>query len=541
MTTHFSRTGRLTGLALRRDRFKILIWILLLAGLMVGVAYKFTDIFGTQHEIAAIKDTLKSPAMVALLGAFKFTNNPSTAQIFSTEMVVFMAIAQIIMNIMLGIHATRGEEDQDITELVRSRAVGQLAPLSAAALELVIVNAIIAVIYGAGLGLSGMHGITTAGNWAVGIGLATVSLVFGLLGLVAAQLADHSASATGLTYGLFGLAYIVRMITDVQNPDYTWWSPLGWVEKISPYYHLNWLPIALSLITAIILFVLAASINLRRDLNAGALATRPGRRTASGFLRGPASLLWRREHNVIIGWIIGIAVLGMTYGSIYNTVGDMLKTNPTMQQVFGANVLHEANHAMLVNFTSTLVVLMAAVAAIPGIQLVYKLYSDETNGWLESLYARPLSRTRLFFSYVITGLLSSLVTFIGAISSLIFVGNATLDHPKDGLTMFEFWQSIWGQLPAILVFIGIAATIIGWWPRIRSLNWLYLGLGFITIYMGGMLKLPKWAQHLSPLGWMNKVPTHDVEWANFCWMLALSLALILLGWWGYRQRDLHMS
>lgn len=541
MTSRFARTGRLTGLALRRDRFRILIWVLILAGLMVGVAFKFTDIFGTQHEIAAIKDTLKSPAMVALLGAFKFKNDPSTAQIFSTEMVVFMAITQIVMNLMLGIHATRGEEDQGITELVRSRAVGQLAPLSAAALELVLVNALIAILYGVGLGFSNMHGITVAGNWAVALGLAAVSLVFGLLGLVTAQLADHSASATGLAYMIFGLTYIVRMITDIQNPDYTWWSPLGWVEKISPYYHPNWLPLLLSLVTAFILFVLAAVINLQRDLNAGALATRPGRRTASSFLRGPASLLWRREHNVIIGWIIGLAVLAMTYGSIYNSVGNMLKTNPTMQQVFGSNVLHEASHAMLVSFTSTLVILMAALAAIPGIQIIYKLYSDETNGWLESLYARPLSRTHLFFSYICTGLFSSLVAFGVAISSLILVGNATLRHPHDGLTTFEFWQSIWGQLPAVLVFIGIAAAIIGWWPKIRSLNWIYLGIGFISIYMGGMLKLPAWAQHLSPLGWMNKVPTHSVEWTNFSWMLALAVGLILLGWWGYQRRDLHMS
>src|SRR5699024_8322056 len=122
----------------------------------------------------------------------------------------------------------------------------------------------------------------------------------------------------------------------------------------------NWLPILLALITGLVLFGLAALINLHRDLNAGAIATKPGRRTASNFLRGPASLLWRREHNVIIGWIVGLAILAMTYGSIYNSVGNMLKTNPTMQQVFGANVVHEANHAMLVSFTSTLVILMAA-------------------------------------------------------------------------------------------------------------------------------------------------------------------------------------
>jgi len=184
---------------------------------------------------------------------------------------------------------------------------------------------------------------------------------------------------------------------------------------------------------------------------------------------------------------------------------------------------------------------MAALATIPGMQLIYKLYSDETNGWLESLYARPLSRTRLFFSYLCTGLLSSIVAFGVAVSSLILVGNATLSHPKDGLTRFEFWQAIWGQLPAILVFLGIATALIGWWPRLRTLNWLYLGIGFITIYMGGMLKLPKWLQHLAPLGWMNKVPSHNVEWSNFSWMIVLSIIFIFIGWWGYRQRDLHMS
>jgi len=334
--SRFGRTGQLIRLNFRRDRFRILMWIVLLAALMTSVAWKFEDIYGSTSEINAIKSTLESPGIVAMFGAFSFTGKVTTAEIFANEMLLFMALIQVVMNLALSVHATRAEEDLGITELVRAHAVGTLAPLAAAASELILVNGVLGVLYSLGLSAANMPGASTEGNWLIGLGLAATGLLFGILGLLTAQVADHSSSATGLAYTLFGVSYLARMITDVQHPKLTWWSPLGWVEKLAPYNNPHWSPIWLSLGLAAILLWLAFLANNHRDLGAGAITTRPGRDHASALLRGPASLVWRRQRNVIIAWIVAVIIFGIAYGTVFNTIGDILKTNPTMQRVFGS-------------------------------------------------------------------------------------------------------------------------------------------------------------------------------------------------------------
>lgn len=538
--SQYHKTGLLLRLNCRRDRWRIVIWIAVLAALMASVAAKFDGIYGTPHEIEAIRQTLASPGIVAMFGAFHFTGRVTTAEIFANEMLLFMALIQVIMNLTLSIHATRNDEDQGVTELIRAHTVGALAPLAAAMGELVIINGGLSVLYGLGLQLAHMPGATTSGNWLIGLGLGTTGLLFGTVGVLTAQLADHAASATGLAYALFGISYLARMITDVQHPQSTWWSPLGWIEKLSPYQQPNWTPVGLSLLLTFVVLGCAVFANAHRDLGAGALTTRPGRRTASPLLRGPLSLIWRQQRNIFIGWLLGITLFGVAYGTVFNTIGNILKTNPTMQQVFGRAMVHDANHQILLNFTSLLAIVMASVAVIPGLQLVLKLHTDETHGWLEALYARPLSRSRLLVSYVSSALGLSTVAYIGGLAGVIVTGNASLDHVQDGISTAEFWQTIAAQLPMIWVFLALGVGLVGWVPRIKALSWGYLALGFIAIYMGGLLQLPTWVQRLAPTGWMPRVPVHAVNWTTFSWMVALSVLVLFLGWLGYHRRDLQL-
>ncbi|MFC6288839.1 ABC transporter permease [Levilactobacillus angrenensis] len=539
--TRYGRTGQLVRLNFRRDRFRILMWILILAALMASVAWKFEGIYGTPREINAIKDTLASPGIVAMFGAFSFKGQVTTAEIFANEMLLFMALIQVVMNLALSVHATRAEEDLGITELVRAHAVGTTAPLLAATIELVIVNGLLGILYSVGLMAANMPGATTEGNWLIGLGLATTGLLFGILGLLTAQVADHAPSATGLAYAVFGISYLARMITDVQHPRLTWWSPLGWVEKLAPYNDPRWLPVGLSLLLAFVLLQLALLANSRRDIGAGAITTRPGRAQASAMLRGPATLIWRRQRNVIIAWIVAVIIFGVAYGTVFNTIGDILKTNPTMQQVFGAAMVHEANHKVLLSFTSLLAIVMAAVAIIPGMQLILKLHTDETRGWLEALYARPLSRTHVLFSYVGIAFVTSTLAFIGGLAGIVVMGDASLTHVKDGISATEFWHGVAAQLPEIWVFLALSVLLVGCWPRLKTLSWLYLALGFISVYMGSLLKLPDWVKNVTPTGWMPRVPQHALDWTTFSWMVVLAVVLILIGWLGYRRRDLQMS
>lgn len=536
--TNFARTWTLTRFGLRRDRFRLIIWIVILVGLMTGVAVQFGEIYGSQKEIDAIFETLKSPAMVSLLGSFSWEGHVTTADVFAGEMVVFMGLLQIVMNYSLAVRATRAEEDNGVTEMIRSHAVGKLAPPAAAACELLIVNLLIGLLYALGLSVSGMPGSDASGNWLFGIGLAATGLMFGMLALLTAQLSDHAASATGLAYLFLGIAYLVRMITDVSDPAYSWWSPIGWLEKTQPYFDNNWLPLLYFAIAAGLLFALAALASLHRDMGAGVIASRSGRTSASPLLAGSATLLLRLERRAIAAWILGLFAFGAMYGSIFNTIGDILKTNPTMQQVFGDAAVNSANHTILLNFLALLTIIFVALGSIPAVQIMNKLKGDEAKGWLETLYAKPLSRTKQYMSYLLIGAVSGAIVFLAGLGGSVLTGNSVLETEAERISGDEFCQAFLGMLPALLVTIAIAAFLVGWLPRLIGLSWLYLAYGFISQYMGDLLKLPDWAMQISPLGWGPNVPVKDVDWPTFWWMIALAAVLVVIGWIGYRRRDL---
>lgn len=538
--TNFARTGLLTRIGLKRDRLRLIIWIVFLAGFVTAVAAEFKDLYGTEKEINAILETLKGPAMASILGAFPWQGKITTADVFAGEMILFMAILQVIMNFSLAIHATRREEDEGMTEMIRARAVGKLAPLCGAVLELLLVNVLIGVLYAVGLSVSGMPGMDANGSWLFGLGLAAVGLSFGMLALVTAQLADNAAGATGLAYLLFGLAYLVRMMTDVNDPDYTWWSPLGWIEKLQVYGDNDWLPVLYLSLLALVLFILAAIANLQRDMGAGAISTRPGRRGASPILAGPATLLWRLERRSLLAWIVGMFAFGAMYGSVFNTIGDILKNNSTVQQLMGSAAVNDANHTIILNFMSLLVIIFAVLGSIPAVQIMNRLKGDEGRGLLEVVYAKPVSRVKQYFTYQLTGMVAGVCVFLAGIAGVVLMGNSMIEAGAERITGVEFWQTFLGQLPAVLMIVAVAAVLVGWLPRLTSLPWLLLAYGFMSLYMGNLLKLPKWAKQITPYGWVPKVPVKDVDWTTFWWMIALAGVLMTIGAIGYRRRDLDM-
>ncbi|WP_235017762.1 hypothetical protein [Pediococcus acidilactici] len=177
--------GLLTALNLRRDRLNIGVWVLVLAGLMASVAFKFETLYGTRQAIVSIKATLNTPAMQAFFGTFD-TPLKASGDLFATEMLVFMAIAMIAMNIYFAIRATRGEEDQGLTELVVAHDVGNWSIIMAALTELFTINAVTGVLYSLAIQFSSMAGVDANGAWLIGLSLAAGGLLFGMVGLLMA-------------------------------------------------------------------------------------------------------------------------------------------------------------------------------------------------------------------------------------------------------------------------------------------------------------------------------------------------------------------
>lgn len=531
----FKRTGLLIRLNLKRDWTKILIWTVTLAGLLTAIAAKFDGIYSTSKAIDSIVKTLKSPAMVSLFGAFTAKPPYTTAKIFATEMVVFMAIVMVIMNIMLAVATTRGEEDDGLLELVRAHAVGRLAPLTAGIVELTGLNFVLGILYGAGLQVSGMPGADTAGNWLIGFGLAAMGWLFGMLTLLIAQLADNAGETTMLSYAIFGVMYIARMSTDVSDPQTTWWIPFGWIEKLSIYQNNDWLPIFWMLLFGLVCAGLAATLNWRRDIGAGFIATRQGRRTASPFLAGPTTLLWRESRTALLAWTIGNLVLGAAYGSIFNTIGDLAKSNPMIKQLLGTSALAAANRVIVKNFIAILAIVIVVVALIPAVQTMLKLVSDENKGYLHQLYATATSRWHVWASYTGFALAEALLVYLAGLVGMYVTGLTVMTDPIKWGTYWQVWLA---YVPAMLVMVAAASLLAGWLPKWRYLAWFWVLYGFFSLYLGSLIKLPTWAKKVTPLGFVNKVPLKAIDWSTSWWLLGITVLILVIASIGYRRRDL---
>lgn len=533
----FQKTFFLTQFSFKRDWLRLSVWTVVLIGLFVGVAAKFNGLYGSKNAIEQIIKTLKTPAMVSLFG--KMPSGPyTTADVFASEMTVFMAIIAAIMNFYFIIHNTRGEEEDGILEMIQAHSVGRLSNLSAALLEVFILNLVIGLIYSLGLQFANLAGTDTNGNFLLGLGLGTVGFMFASIAAVIAQLTDNSRTASILSYLVFGIMYIARMITDVSHPKYTWLVPMGWVEKFSTYKDNNWLPVLLMLILSIIMTLLAFYLNSHRDVGSGLIATRAGKSHASIFLRGPISLSWRLNRVSILVWFFGIMILGATYGSVFNTIGDILKTNPMMKQLLDTKAINAANILIIKEFIALLVIVFAVLALVPGISLINYLKTGESKGYLEIIHATPTSRTRLYFSTLFLATLTSIAVFFGGLYGLYIGGNAVMSHHLD---LSIFLRSFYGYLSPLLVLIGISAFLIGWLPKLVAINYGYLILAFFIQYFGKLLKLPDWSSKISPFGFIDKVPVKNFDIATFWWQIGIAVILIGIGYIGYRRRDLIIN
>lgn len=533
----FQKTIFLTRFNLKRDWIKLTLWAVILIGLFVGVASKFTSLYGSKTSINQIIKTLKSPAMISLFG--KMPAGPyTTADVFASEMTVFMAIITAIMNYYFVIRNTRGEEESGILEMIQAHSVGRLSNLLATLLESFILNFGIGLIYAFGLQFANLTGTDANGNSLLGLGLGACGFMFASIAAVVAQLTDSARTATILSYAVFGIMYLSRMITDVINPSYTWYIPMGWVEKFSTYKSNNWLPVILMLILSIVLILLAFTLNEHRDIGSGLIVTKPGRKNASIFLRGPLSLLWRLNRLTILVWFFGIMILGISYGSVFNTIGDIVKTNPMIKQLLNTKAINAANILIIKQFLAILMIVFAVLALIPAISLINYLKTGESKGYLEIIHSTPTGRLKLFISTALLAILTNLSVFLAGSYGLYAGGNAVM---KQHLAWSFFMRGFWGYLPPMMIFLGISICLIGWLPNLISLNYGYLIAAFFIQYFGKLLKLPNWLNKLTPFGYIAKVPVKNFDPATFWWQLSIAVILIIIGYLGYRRRDLIIN
>ncbi|WP_338654874.1 ABC transporter permease [Sporosarcina psychrophila] len=528
----YKNTGTLSRLIIRRDCIRLPIWLLSLAILTFSIALSFTDLYATEQDRQAIAETMKNPAMTAMVGKGYGLENYTSGAMMAHQMLLFTAVAVAIMSILLVVRHTRADEEDGRIEMIRSLPTGRLSNLHATILVICGVNVIMALIIGIGLSVLNIEGMGMEGSLLYGAALAATGIFFTALTAVFAQISESSRGTTGLSFTALGIAYFIRAIGDVGNEGLSWFSPFGWVLGAQVYVNNYWWPILLTIGAALILVIVALYLNAIRDLGSGFLSSKPGKKHASAFLQSPLGLTLRLQRTSLIAWAIGMYVLGASYGSVLGDLDSFFEDIDIMKDL----IAPVEGLSLTEQFIPMLMSIMAMICTIPALMAMLKLIGEERKERTEHLLSRAVSRSRLMGSTFSVAIAVSFVMLSLTAIGLWSAGVVVIDG---GISFGMIYGAAMVYLPAIWIMIGFAVLLIGIAPRVTSLTWVYLLYSFIVVYLGGLLKFPEWMGNLSLYGHIPKLPVEGMNFMMFFILTVFAGVLVIVGFIGYSKRDIE--
>lgn len=528
----FQNTGENARLLLRRDRIRLPIWLIALTLLTVIVAFAYTELVPTEMERVTMAETMKNPAITAMFGPGYGLDDYDYGAIMGHQMLLFTALIVAIMSILQVTRHTRNEEENGRIEMIRSLPVGRLANLSATILVLFTTNVLLALLVGFGLHATGIESLDLQGSLLYGAVLAATGIFFTTLTVLFAQLLESSRGTAGLSFAFFGLFYLIRAVGDVGNETLSWFSPLGWILRSKVYVNNYWWPVLLTIGASLALTALAFYLNSIRDLEAGFIPTKPGRKTASIFLQNPLGLAARLQRSAIIAWVVGMFILGASYGSVLGDLETYLETLDLMQQM----LVPVEGFSLTEQFLPMLMAVIAMVGTIPALLMITRVRNEEIKNRTEHLLARAVSRTKIIGSFLLLSLAMGFLVLLFAAIGMWSAGTAAME---DTLSFNLFFNAAMVYFPALLIMVGVTVMLVGLFPGRTSLSWLYLGYSFFVVYLGRILQLPEWLAKLSPFGHTPQYPVEEVAFSTMATLTIIAMAISIVGIWGYKRRDIN--
>lgn len=524
-------TTALVRFILRRDRIRILLWMSALVLITSGTAVGLPSLFGTEAERQSRAEFMASPAAIAMAGPGHGLDDYTFGAMLANERLGLTAIFVAIMSILMVIRHTRAEEEAGRAEIVRATVVGRYAHLAATLATTSAVNVFLAVLVAASLTAVRVESLDLTGSLTFGAALAIVGLVFAGVAAVTAQVTEHARGANGLAFAALAGAYALRAAGDLTESALSWFSPFGWAQASRAYVDERWWPLALAGAFSAALMATAFALSARRDVGAGLRSPRPGPAIASEALTRPLGFAARLHRDSLLGWGVGLFLLGAAFGSLAGEVEEIYASNPTMQDflaaIDGAGVLD--------TWLGTLVSLLAIICGVYAVLATLRLRGEETVGRAEPLLAAALSRTRWICSHLT-------IVFAGATLMLALSGaglglSASIATGDSSLFVAAFGAAI-TYIPAVWLVSALAVALFGHMPRLIAATWLVIVYAVIVGMTGGLLQLPDWASNLSPFGVVPLLPADDFRILPLLMLFAFTVALVVAGLLGFRRRDL---
>ncbi|GIJ76137.1 ABC-2 type transport system permease protein [Micromonospora phaseoli] len=523
-------TAAVTRLALRQVSRGALAVTAVAAGTTAIVVAGYQGTVGGALDAAALAALAENPAIRTLFGEPVALDTAGGFTVWRTGTV--LAVLLSVWGLLTTTRVTRGEEESGRWDLLLA---GRLTVPAVLGRHLVVLAAAV-VLAGTTVGVVlTAAGTPSAGALRYAAGLTLVGLFAVSLALLAAQVMPTRAGASGATLAVLGVGLLARMVGDgiAALGWLRWLSPYGLLALTGAYHDDRLLPLLVLSAAALVPAVAAMALAGRRDLRAGlvtAPAGRPPRRWLLGTVEGFAA---RRLLRPLAGWSVGIGTYFLLIGLLTVSMTRFLSDNPRFAELAGQAGFAELGSVR--GYTATMFALLAAPIGLFAAIRLAEFVAAETDGRLTSLYAQPVSRTRLLAA-------ETLATLAG-VAVLLTVAAVTTwlgAYPMDArLPLTAALAGTWNVLPIVLLCLGAGLLAVGWLPRATAaIGALPAVGGFLLQVIADSADLPDQVVAISPFAHLAAVPAESPNWPAALVMTAIAMVAAALGLLNHRRRDL---
>jgi putative exporter of polyketide antibiotics len=523
-------TGGLIRLILRRDRIVLPLWIVLLVAISVSYVQTYGDLFPTPES------RIKYASNAGFITLYGELSGTSLGE-FVTWRLGFVPVMIGLISLLTVIRHTRVEEETGRRELLGSSVVGRHAQLAAALLAVFGANVVLAVLLA-----FGMHSqdLPWVGSVAIGLEYAGTGMLFAAIGAVAAQLTASAGTARGIAISVLGAAYVLRAAGDTsEHTDgplawLSWVSPIGWAQRIHPYGANRWGVAILVLAATVVLVAVAIYLSVRRDVGSGLLPARPG--PAEGSLGSPLALAWRLHRGLLAAWTVGFALLGLLFGGVAKGVGDMMRDDPSIQEMFQRL---GGSAGLIDSFLAGVMTIVGLIASAYAVQATLRLRAEETSGRVEPVLATAVGRLQWAASHLAFSLLGPALALLAAgVAEGIAYGAAIGDV---GGQLPRLIGASLAQLPAVWVLAAITIAIFGFFPRLSPVAWAGPAICILIGFVSAGVDMADWVRDISPFSHLPQLPGNPASAAPLITLTAIAAVLGIAGLAGLRRRDLPVG
>jgi ABC-2 type transport system permease protein len=538
----FTGTWRLVRLALRRDRIKLPIILLVLGFMFYSSAQAAVDFYGKTSIDQVKYAATNAPSVVARVFNGP-VGGPDMGAIVLNETYLILAIAIAFVSTMTIVRHTRQNEEFGRSELIESGIVARHASLIAAMIVAVIINLIFAgLVYASLIAFD----LPASGALGAAAAMAATGITFAAIAAIAAQLADSGRGANSFSALAIGVAFLLRAVGDgmgtltqnglaVKSAFPTWLSPFGWGQLAFPFTEQNWWIFSLyggffaaALGTAVVFMA-------RRDIGIGMIPTRLSRAHALKGLLSPFGLARRLQRGTLRGWAIAVVVLGTSFGFVIKDFEDFMAENEEFREAFGASGLGGSSIRDI--FLSVMLSMVSIMIAGYAIQSLLRLRSEESGGQAESILGTSVSRSGWQLSHI-----SYVAIGIVVLTVLSGLSLGTSYVASTGGSWSELWTIVTAAFTysaAIFTLAGFTALLISLFPQLAvAASWASFAGCLLILQLGALLNLPQWAMNISPFGHLPAMPAQDFKLAPVLWLLGVTIMFLAASLLYFNRRDI---